>query len=136
MSCARGAQLSRLSDAWSPRWRARGEKERQFHAGGRTKETTYASRCINELARLLHVTTKAPMRRTRQRHAAVLNMRSVTKVVGRAFPLLYIVGDHARGFHRGLAELGVAGDLTLDALTFGMQEVAQAFELGNQSFDL
>ena len=76
------------------------------------------------------------MRRTRQRHAAVLNMRSVTKVVGRAFPLLYIVGDHARGFHRGLAELGVAGDLTLDALTFGMQEVAQAFELGNQSFDL
>jgi hypothetical protein len=24
---------------------------------------------INELARLLHVTTKAPMRRTRQRHA-------------------------------------------------------------------
>ena len=96
----------------------------------------YASRYINELARLLHVTTKAPMRRTRQRHAAVLNMRSVTKVVGRAFPLLYIVGDHARGFHRGLAELGVAGDLTLDALTFGMQEVAQAFELGNQSFDL
>jgi len=69
VSCARGAQLSRLSDAWSPRWRARGEKERQFHAGGRTKETTYASRCINELARLLHVTTKAPMRRTRQRHA-------------------------------------------------------------------
>src|SRR5258708_35076140 len=64
----------------APRWRARGEKERQFHAGGRTKETTYASRYINQLARLLHVTTKAPMRRTRQRHAAVLNMRSVTKV--------------------------------------------------------
>src|SRR5258707_14155477 len=39
VSCARGAQLSRLSDAWSPRWRARGEKERQFHAGGRAKET-------------------------------------------------------------------------------------------------
>ncbi len=77
--------------------------------------------------------TNAPDKTT---SCAVLNMRSVTKVVGRAFPLLYIVGDHARGFHRGLAELGVAGDLTLDALTFGMQEVAQAFELGNQSFDL
>jgi hypothetical protein len=61
---------------------------------------------------------------------------AVTKVVSGAFPMLYIVGDHARGFHRGLAELGIAGDLTLDALTFGMQEVAQAFELGNQSFDL
>src|SRR3981081_4304681 len=53
---------------------------------------------------------------------------AVAKAVGGAFPLRHIVGDHARGFHRGLAELGIAGNLALYPLTFGVQEVAQAFE--------
>src|SRR5216683_4317578 len=60
---------------------------------------------------------------------------AVAKAVRGAFPLRHIIGDHARGLHRLLAELGVAGDLALDALAFGMQQVAQALELGNQIFD-
>ena len=60
---------------------------------------------------------------------------AVAQAVGGAFPLRDIVGDHAGGFHRGLAELGIAGDLALDALAFGMQQVAQAFEFGDQVFD-
>ena len=60
---------------------------------------------------------------------------AVANPVRRAFPLRNIVGDHARRFHGGLAELRIAGDLTLDPLTFGMEEVAQAFEFGNQVLD-
>ena len=60
---------------------------------------------------------------------------AVAKAVGGAFPLRHIVGDHAGGLHGGLAELGVAGNLALDALAFGVQEVAQALQLGNQIFD-
>ena len=47
-----------------------------------------------------------------------------------------VVGDHAGRLHRGLAELGVARDLALDALAFGMEQVAQALELGDQILDL
>ena len=70
----------------------------------------------------------AALRRTQ---AAAIECRidqrsAVAKTVGGAFPLRYVVGDHAGGFHRGLAELGIAGDLALDALAFGMQQVAQA----------
>src|ERR1700676_822042 len=60
---------------------------------------------------------------------------AVAKAFGGAFPLRHIIGDHARGFHRGLAELGIAGDFALHALAFGMQQVAQAFEFGNQVLD-
>src|SRR5216684_8957540 len=48
---------------------------------------------------------------------AVASRSAVAKPVGGAFPLRHIVGDHAGGFHRGLAELGIAGDLALNALT-------------------
>ena len=60
---------------------------------------------------------------------------AVAKAVRGAFPLRDVVGDHAGGFHRGLAELGIAGDFALHALAFGMQQVAQAFEFGNQVLD-
>jgi len=60
---------------------------------------------------------------------------AVAKPVRGAFPLRHIVGDYAGGFHRGLAELGIAGDFALDALAFGMQQVAQAFQFANQVFD-
>src|SRR5213080_4112399 len=52
---------------------------------------------------------------------AVTSLSAVAKPVGGAFPLRHIVGDHAGGFHRGLAELGIAGNLALNALTFGVQ---------------
>jgi hypothetical protein len=42
------------------------------------------------------------------------------------------VGDHARRFHRGLAELGVAGEFTLNALAFVVHQRAQPFELRDQ----
>jgi hypothetical protein len=60
---------------------------------------------------------------------------AVAKPVRGAFPLRDIVGDHARRFHGGLAELGIAGNLALYALTLGVLQVAQAFERGNQLFD-
>src|SRR6185437_16483686 len=53
---------------------------------------------------------------------------TIAQAVGAALPLVHIVGDHARGLHRGLAELGVARDLALDTLAFGMEQVAQALE--------
>src|SRR6476661_5304764 len=65
-----------------------------------------------------------------------MRQSTIAQAVGGALPLLYIVGDHARGLHRGLAELGVAGNLALDALAFGMQQVAQALELSDQILDL
>src|SRR6202035_422880 len=60
---------------------------------------------------------------------------AVAKAVGGAFTLRHIVGDHAGGLHGGLAELGVAGNLALYPLTFGVQQVAQAFEFGDQVLD-
>src|SRR4051794_4739215 len=60
---------------------------------------------------------------------------TVAQAVGGALPLRDVVGDHARRLHRGLAELGVAGDLALDALALGMQQVAQALELRDQLLD-
>ena len=60
---------------------------------------------------------------------------AIAKPVRSAFPLRDIVGDHARRFHGGLAELGIAGNLALHALTFGVEQVPQAFEFGNQVFD-
>jgi len=60
---------------------------------------------------------------------------SCCEAVGGALPLVDVVGDHARRLHRGLAELGVAGDFALDALALGMQQVAQALELGDQLLD-
>src|SRR6266446_7915626 len=51
---------------------------------------------------------------------AVASRSAVAQAVGGAFPLLHIVGDHAGGFHRGMAELGVACDLALNALTLGV----------------
>lgn len=53
---------------------------------------------------------------------------AVAQSFRRTLPLRHVVGDHAGRFHRCLAELGVARDLALNALSFGMQEVAQAFE--------
>lgn len=61
---------------------------------------------------------------------------AVTQAVGGAFPLRDVVGDHPRRFHRRLAELGVAGNLALHPLTFGVQQVAQPFQFGDQVFDL
>src|SRR5947208_16950325 len=49
---------------------------------------------------------------------AVTSRSAVAEAGGGAFPLRHIVGNHACGFHRGLAELGIAGDLALNALTF------------------
>src|ERR1700681_2040241 len=79
-------------------------------------------------------TTALPIREA----AAIDGCKSgsaVAKAVRGAFPLRHIIGDHARGLHGRLAELGIAGDLALDALAFGMQQVAQAFEFGDQIFD-
>lgn len=42
----------------------------------------------------------------------------LARLGSRALPLRQIVGDHARRFHRGLSELGITGQLALDALTF------------------
>src|SRR5207237_7314069 len=60
---------------------------------------------------------------------------AVAQTVSSALPLRDVVGDHARRLHRGLAELGIAGNLALDALAFGVKQVAQAFEFGNQLLD-
>src|ERR1700674_5480171 len=79
-------------------------------------------------------TTALPIREA----AAIDGCKSgsaVAKAVRGAFPLRHIIGDHARGLHGRLAELGIAGDLALDALAFGMQQVAEALEVGNQIFD-
>jgi len=54
---------------------------------------------------------------------------AIPQTVGGALPLRDVVGNHAGRLHRGLAELGIAGDLALDALAFGVQQVAQALEL-------
>lgn len=51
---------------------------------------------------------------------------------GTAFPLGEVVGDHPRRFHRGLAELGEARELALNALTFAVHEAAKAIEFGDQ----
>ena len=64
-----------------------------------------------------------------------LRQSAVAKAFGGAFPLRHVIGDHAGRFHRGLAQLGIAGDFALHPLTFGMQQVAQAFEFGNQVLD-
>ena len=75
-------------------------------------------------------------RQGRRRPSNEVTLKSaVAQAVGGAFPLRDVVGDHARRFHRGLAELGIAGDLALDALAFGMQQVAQAFEFRDQLLD-
>src|SRR5437660_8985425 len=60
----------------------------------------------------------------------------VAQAVGGAFPLRDVLGDDAGRLHRGLAELGVAGDLALDALALGMQQVAQAFQFRDEVLDL
>jgi len=61
-----------------------------------------------------------------------LTQRSgVAQAIGGTLPLRHVLRDDAGGFHRGLAELGIAGNLALDALALGMQEVAQALELGD-----
>ena len=52
-----------------------------------------------------------------------------------ALPLRQVVGDHARRLHCGLAELCVAGEFALNALTFVMHQRAQAFEFSDQIFD-
>src|SRR3981189_519471 len=71
----------------------------------------------------------------RRRNLASNVGSAIAEAVRGAFPLRHIIGDHARGLHGGLAELGIAGNLALDALTFGMQQVAQALEFRNQIFD-
>src|ERR1043166_854383 len=48
----------------------------------------------------------------------------VAQAVGGALPLRDVFRDDAGRLHRGLAELGVAGDLALHALALGMQQVA------------
>src|SRR6516225_11869452 len=61
---------------------------------------------------------------------------AVAESVRGALPLRDVVRDHAGGLHRGLAELGIAGDFALNALALGMQKLPQTFELGNQVVDL
>src|SRR5450631_400846 len=61
---------------------------------------------------------------------------AVALALGRAFPLRYILGDHARGLNGGLAEMGIARDFALHALALDMQPFTQALELGNQVGDL
>ena len=80
-------------------------------------------------------TAALPLRGGGGNRIADVNGSAVAQAVGGAFPLRDVVGDHAGRFHRGLAELGVAGNLALDALAFGMQQVAQAFQFGDQVFD-
>src|SRR5882762_7121429 len=80
-------------------------------------------------------TAALPEGRRRQSKAESRSGSAVAKAVRGAFPLCYIVGDHARGFHRRLAELGIAGDFALHPLALGVQQVAQAFQFGNQIFD-
>jgi hypothetical protein len=82
--------------------------------------------------------TAAPPRKGRRRPSGSGRTRksAVAKAFGGAFPLRHVIGDHPRGFHRGLAELGIAGDFALYALAFGMQQVAQALEFRNQVLDL
>ena len=46
---------------------------------------------------------------------------AITKPVGCIFPLRYIVGDQAGGLHRGVTELGIAGNFALYALTLSVQ---------------
>ena len=70
----------------------------------------------------------------RRRHPLSKNS-AVAQAVGSALPLVDVVGDHARRLHCGLAELGVARDLALDTLAFGMQQVAQALEFRDQLLD-
>src|SRR5947199_4980813 len=60
----------------------------------------------------------------------------VAQAVGGALPLRDVLGDDAGRLHRGLAELGIAGDLALDALSFRMQQVAQAFQFRDEILDL
>ena len=69
--------------------------------------------------------------------AAVIGRRNDRRsnIANVVFPLRHGVGDHACGFHRGLAELGIAGDLALHALAFVVQKVAQGLEFGNQILD-
>ena len=78
---------------------------------------------------------RAPSREAAGIEDGAISESAVAQAVRGAFPLIHVVGDHARRLHGGLAELGIAGNLALDALAFGMQQVAQALELGNQIFD-
>jgi hypothetical protein len=71
-----------------------------------------------------------------RRRLASFSLRSTAaQAFGRALPLRDVFRDDARGFHSVLAELGVAGNLALHALALGMQEVAQAFQFGDQVLD-
>ena len=78
---------------------------------------------------------RAPERRRRHSKPERSDDQLLRRPSAARFHCDHVVGDHARGFHRGLAELGIAGDLALHALAFGMQQVAQAFEFGDQVFD-
>src|SRR6202023_2405357 len=57
----------------------------------------------------------------RRRRLTRCGRSGVAQRVGGALPLLDVVGDHPRRLHRGLAQLRIAGDLTLHPLAFGMQ---------------
>lgn len=56
---------------------------------------------------------------------------AVAKPVRRTLPPCYTVGNHARGLHGGFAKLRVPRDLPLYALTFGVQQFAQALKFGD-----
>ncbi len=60
---------------------------------------------------------------------------AVAKPVRCTLPLGNTVRHHTRRLHSGLAKLGVARDLPLDALTFGVEQFAQGFKFGNQVLD-
>src|SRR5262245_54086586 len=66
-------------------------------------------------------TRKPPLSGQGVRRRCNWRKSGVAKPVGGAFPLRDVVGDHAGGLHRGVAELGIAGNLALDALAFCMQ---------------
>jgi hypothetical protein len=60
---------------------------------------------------------------------------AVAQTIGRAFPQRDIVCDHAGRLHRRLAELGITRNLALHTLPFGVEQLAEALQFGNQVLD-
>jgi hypothetical protein len=60
---------------------------------------------------------------------------AVAQTVGGAFPQRDIVCDHAGRLHCRLAELGITRNLALHTLPFGVEQLAQALQFGNQVLD-
>ena len=129
----RGPQRDRIGIIWT----------NAFHENVSPKVNARAKQSVLGRGRLRQSSSQIRKRSGRMKAAASLpenggfdaDGSAVAQAVGGPFPLIDVVGDHARRLHRGLAELGIAGNLALDALAFGMQQVAQAFQFLNQLFD-